>query len=147
MQRLAVLVSTLLLVTTAHAGFSPELVRALDEAKYVYVQSERKSGALGAPAEIWFFREGDAIYVGTRPTSWRVRRAKAGRARARVAVGRPDGPSFDAKAALVNDAKVAERLCSAYAHKYSDAWSKYEQQFRDGFKDGSRVLVRYTPAP
>mgnify|MGYP000187343021 CR=1 FL=1 len=32
------------------------------------------------------------------------------------------------------------------AKKYGDTgWKKWEASFRDGFKDGSRVLVRYTP--
>ena len=32
-----------------------------------------------------------------------------------------------------------------YAKKYPDGWAKYEQAFRDGFKSGERVVVRYTP--
>src|SRR5262249_26091519 len=73
----------------AWAGFTPEQQRALDEAKYVYIQSERKSGEWSKPAEIWFFVDGGKLYVGTRPSSWRVRRAKAGRTKARIAIGSP----------------------------------------------------------
>lgn len=141
----AFLTAALLAATTALAGFTPDVERALADATYVYVQSERKSGDLGTPAEIWFHVEDGAVYVGTRPSSWRVRRIKAGRTRARVAVGTVDGPAFDATAALVDDAKLADRLMAAFARKYPEGWKRYEQGFRDGFASGERVLVRYTP--
>lgn len=133
------------LASGALAAWSPEIEKALDAATYVYVQSERKDGAFGAPAEIWFYVEKGSLYVGTRPTSWRVRRIKAGRTKARIAIGKTDGPSFEATGALVNDAGVQERMMAAYAKKYPDGWKKHEQPFRDGFKSGERVLVRYTP--
>jgi hypothetical protein len=134
-------------VTPARAGLSPELVRALGESKYVYVQSERKSGELGRPAEIWFLYEGGAVYVGTRPTSWRVRRIKAGWTRARVAVGTVDGPAFTAKGEIVKDPAIETRMLAEYAKKYPDGWARYADSFREGFKSGERVVVRYTPAP
>ena len=77
----------LTVVTAAAAAVSPDVDRALRDAKYVYIQSERKSGQLGKPAEIWFHWDGKAVYVGTPPTSWRVRRLKAGRKKAHIAVG------------------------------------------------------------
>lgn len=132
-------------VVTAAAAEPPDLARALADAKYVYIQSQRKSGALGAPAEIWFFSEGDTVYVGTRPTSWRVRRIKAGRTRAHVAIGKADGPAFDATGEIVHDAAIERRLMDAYAKKYPDRWPSYADAFRDGFKSGDRVLVRYQP--
>jgi hypothetical protein len=134
-----------LLAAPALAGFDAATQKALDEATYVYVQSERKSGELGAPAEIWFHVEEGAVYVGTRPTSWRVRRIKAGRSRARVAIGKADGQAFDAIAALLDDAALAGRLMDAFATKYPDGWKRYEDGFRTGFANGDRVLVRYTP--
>jgi len=143
---LAAVVLPLVFASAVAAAFAPDVAQALKDGKYVYVQSERKSGQLGKPAEIWFFSEGDAVYVGTRPTSWRVKRIKAGRHRARVAVGKPDGPAFDAKGEIVHDAKVEADLLAAYAKKYPDGWGRFEKEFRDGFKSGDRVLVRYTPA-
>jgi hypothetical protein len=132
-------------VASAWAGLSPEVRKALDDSKYVYIQSERKSGELGRAAEIWFLSEGDAVYVGTRPDSWRVRRIKAGRKRARIAVGKADGPTFEAVGEVRKDPAVEERLMAAFAKKYAEAWPKYADGFRDGFKSGQRVLVRYTP--
>ena len=138
-------VSLFLAVATVAAALSSELDRALREATYVYVQSERKSGDLGKPAEIWFFVDGGKVYVGTRPSSWRVKRIKAGRTRARIAVGSPTGPAFDATGALVKDPTLEGKLMEAYAKKYSEGWPRHAESFREGFRSGERVLVSYTP--
>ena len=145
MRRIAALVLVLALVAGARAGLSPELDHALHEAKYVYVRSERKSGELGKAAEIWFYYDSKAVYVGTPPTSWRVRRIKHGRPKARIAVGKADGPAFDARGEVVHDAAAEQRLMDEYARKYPEGWSHFADKFRDGFKSGERVLVRYTP--
>ena len=140
---LTVLLATL--VTTAAAALSPDVDRALHDAKYVYVQSERKSGQLGKPAEIWFYYDGKAVYVGTPPTSWRVRRLKAGRKKAHIAVGKADGPAFDATGEVVKDAAAEQKMMDEYARKYPEGWARFADKFREGFKSGERVLVRYTP--
>ena len=145
MRRLAVLTAIVCLVSAAAAALSPELDRALKDGKYVYIQSERKSHELGKAAEIWFYYDGKAVYVGTPPTSWRVRRIKAGRKKARIAVGKSDGAAFDATGEVVHDAAVEKQLMEAYAKKYPEGWSRFADKFRDGFKSGERVLVRYTP--
>ena len=145
MRRIAALVLVLALVAGARAGLSPEIDHALRDAKYVYIRSERKSGELGKAAEIWFYYDGKAVYVGTPPTSWRVRRIKKGRPKARIAVGKADGPAFDARGEVVHDGAVEQRLMDEYARKYPEGWSRFADKFRDGFKSGERVLVRYTP--
>ena len=145
MRRIAALVLVLALVAGARAGLSPELDHALRQAKYIYIRSERKSGALGKAAEIWFYYDGKAAYVGTPPTTWRVRRIKQGRRKARIAVGKADGPAFDAQGEVVHDAAIEQRLMDEYARKYPEGWSHFADKFRDGFKSGERVLVRYTP--
>ena len=133
------------LVTAALGKLTPDLAKALSEARYVYIQSERKGGAFSKPAEIWFFVDGGVVYVGTRPTSWRVKRIKAGRPRARIAIGSPQGPSFEATGKLVKDAAVEAKLMAAFAKKYPDGWATHADNFRDGFRSGDRVLVAYTP--
>jgi len=130
---------------TVWAGLSPEIDKALHDATYIYLQSQRKSGDFGKPAEIWFFVENGAVYVGTRPTSWRVKRIKAGHTKARIAVGKPDGPTFEATGSLPKDPTIEQHLLEAYAKKYPEGWQKFEAAFRDGFKSGDRVLVKYTP--
>jgi hypothetical protein len=145
MRRVVAVLAVLLCVGAARAGLTPEIDKALREATYVYVQSQRKTGDWSKPAEIWFHYDGGQVYVGTRPTSWRVRRIGWKRTKARIAVGTPDGPAFDAKAELVKDPQLEQRLMADFAKKYPERWAKHEQSFRDGFKSGERVVVRYTP--
>jgi hypothetical protein len=141
-------------------AFSKDLNDRLANAKYVYVSSTRKDGTLGKPAEIWFLYVNETLYVGTKPSSWRVRRIKAGRPQAKIWVGEPDGPSrftatereiqhlpsFNARGELVKDAKLEEKMFEVFAKKYADRWGDHESDFRNGFKDGSRVMVKYTPS-
>jgi hypothetical protein len=147
MVRRAVAIGALLIaaIAVARSTLAPDVRRALSDAKYVYLQSERKTGELGTPAEIWFFVEGDTLYVGTRPQSWRVKRIKAGRTRARIAAGSPGGPAYEATGALVRDPAVEGRMMAAFATKDPDRWPRYADGFREGFRTGERVLVAYTP--
>jgi hypothetical protein len=142
---LAPWVLLLALAAAARGGLAPDVAKALTEARYVYVQSERKSGEFGKPAEIWFYVDGGTIYVGTRPESWRVRRIEAGRPRARIAVGSPAGPSFEATGKVVKDPAIEARMMESFAKKYPDGWARHADSFRDGFRTGQRVLVAYTP--
>jgi hypothetical protein len=139
--------AVLAIAAIAWAALPPDVDKTLRDAKYVYIQSERKSGEWSKPAEIWFYYDGSAVYVGTRPASWRVKRIKAGRKKARIAVGKPDGPRFDAVGEVKHDAAVEEKLMAEYARKYADGWKEHADGFRSGFKSGDRVLVKYTPAP
>ena len=143
--RALALATALLTATPALAGFTAEQEKQLTDATYVYVQSERKSGEWSKPAEIWFFVDGGKVYVGTRPGSWRVKRIQAGRTKARIAIGKVDGPAFEATGAVVKDPAIEEKLMAAFAKKYPEGWNRHEQSFRDGFKSGERVLVAYTP--
>jgi len=149
MPRIASLVIALIAVslsTLANAAeLSADLQKGLQESPYVYIQSTRKGGALGKAAEIWFLYANGAVYVGTKPDSWRAKRIKWGRPQARLAVGKQDGPSFKASGAIVKEPETEKLMLETYAKKYPGAWSKYETSFRDGFKDGSRVLIKYTP--
>jgi hypothetical protein len=139
------LLSVMLSRSSAHAELSAEIKSALTSSKYVYIASTRKNGSLSKPAEIWFLYRNGAVYVGTPPTSFRARRIKAGRTQAKIWVGKTDGPSFTATGAIVNDAAAQQAMLEAYAKKYPDGWSKFEEKFRSGFKDGTRVLIKYTP--
>jgi hypothetical protein len=147
MIRRAVAVGVLLVavVAAARPTLAPDVTRALSDARYVYIQSERKGGELGKPAEIWFFVDGDTLYVGTRPQSWRVKRIKAGRTRARIAVGSPSGPAYEATGRVVRDPAIEAKLMAAFAAKYPEGWPRHADGFREGFRTGERVLVAYTP--
>ncbi len=149
--RLAALCIVALVVGAAlagvvHAGELPADVKsALETSKYVYISSTRKDGSFGKPAEIWFLYHNGAVYVGTPPTSWRAKRIKKGRTTAKIAVGKVDGPSFTVTGAIVNEPDVLTAMYDTYAKKYADGWKQFESKFRTGFKDGSRVLIKYTP--
>ncbi len=128
------------------AGELPASVKdKLASSTYVYISSQRKSGQFGKPAEIWFMYHDGAVWVGTLPTSWRVKRIKAGRTLAKIAVGKVDGPSFEATGSLVTDPKMQAELMKTYAKKYPEGWATFAERFRKGFQDGSRVLVKYVP--
>ena len=141
----AMLLALLLAPALVGAELSTALDAQLGESKHVYISSTRKDGTLGKPAEIWFLYHKGAVYVGTPPTSWRVRRIKAGRAAAKIWVGKLDGPSFTATGRMVNDPELQEEMFRTYAKKYPDRWPQYEEKFRTGFNSGSRVMVKYTP--
>ncbi|HWP65356.1 MAG TPA: hypothetical protein VNO26_05530 [Candidatus Limnocylindria bacterium] len=143
--RALALATVLLTAVPALAGFTPEQEKQLAEATYVYIQSERKSGEWSTPAEIWFFVDGGKLYVGTRPQSWRVRRIRAGRTKARIAIGSRSGPTFEATGEVVRDPAIEAKLMKAFAAKYPEGWARHEASFREGFKTGERVLVAYTP--
>ncbi len=70
----------------AAADLSAEVKAELATTPFVYIQSERKTGDWSTPAEIWFFWDQGAVWVGTKPTSWRVKRIGWGRKKARIAV-------------------------------------------------------------
>ena len=128
------------------ADLTPALADALATSRYVYIATERKAGGYGTPAEIWFMWDAGAVWVASPPTTWRVKRIRAHRPHARIAVGTKDGPSFTATGSLVRDPAAYERLFATYAKKYPEGWPQYESRFREGLRDGSRVLIRYVPA-
>ncbi|MGE0682015.1 MAG: hypothetical protein AB7P69_14090 [Candidatus Binatia bacterium] len=130
----------------AHGGsLSAEQQKALDSSKYVYIQSTRADGSLGKPAEIWFMHHEGAVWVCSPTTTYRVKRIQAGKTEAKIAIGKPDGPSFKAKGSVVKDAEVNKALYESFAKKYADGWSSYEKQFKEGLANGSRTLVKYDP--
>ena len=125
------------------AAVDAKAASALATSKYVYLSSLRKDGVFGAPAEIWFMWKDGAVWVASPTTTWRVRRIRAGRARARIAIGSKDGPTIEALGAIVTDRTRYDELYRTFAAKYSDGWTRWEQSFRTGLEDGSRVLIRY----
>jgi hypothetical protein len=136
---------TVLAVAAGAVTLPPETVELLEKSPYVYVATERKDGTFGAAAEIWFMWHDGAVWVASPPTTWRAKRIAAGRTAARITVAGKEGPVFSAKGSFVRDPAIYDRLFTTYAKKYPDRWPGYEARFRDGLKDGSRVLIRYEP--
>jgi len=142
----AALAGAIVAPATVRATELPAAVRdQLASATYVYISTQRKDGSFGKAAEIWFMWHDGAVWVGTPPTTWRVKRIKHKRPNAKIAVGKPDGPSFEAVGSIVKDPKIADLLRETYAKKYPDRWPGFADRFKAGFADGSRVLVRYVP--
>jgi hypothetical protein len=136
----------LLLASPSYAADLPKDVQdSLASVTYVYISSTRKDGNLSRPAEIWFLWHKGSVYVASAPTSWRAKRIRWGRPDAKIWVGKPDGPSFMATGAIVNEPEVYPILFKTFAQKYAERWKSYEDNFRKGLADGSRVLIRYTP--
>ncbi len=127
------------------AALAPAMEQALAASPYVYVATERKGGGFGSPAEIWFMWDQGAVWVASPATTWRAKRIRAGRPKAQIAVGTRTGPTFTATGSFVRDPAAYQRLFASFAKKYPDGWPKYEARFREGLKDGSRVLMRYEP--
>lgn len=141
-----IVLSVGVLVKPAQSGsLSPELQKALESSKYIYLQSTREKGGLSKAAEIWFMYHKGAVWVCSPTTTYRVKRIQAGKTAAKIAVGKPDGPSFNAKGSLVKDPEVNKALFEAYAKKYASDWTSYEKKFHEGLADGSRTLVKYDP--
>jgi hypothetical protein len=86
-----------------------------------------------------------AVWVASPVTTHRVKRIQAGQTKAKIAIGKTDGPSFTAKGSIVKDPEVNKVLFETFAKKYSDRWSSLEEQFRDGLANGSRALIKYEP--
>jgi hypothetical protein len=134
---------------------------ALETSGFVYVSPLRSDGAESTcHGEVWFaFLDGAAV-LNTVATTWKARAVARGLDRARVWVGdhgrwktmlgRDEAfraaPSFDARAELVKDAAVLDRLLAVYEKKYPAEIASWRDEMRAGFHDGSRVLIRYTPA-
>jgi hypothetical protein len=72
-----------------------------------------------------------------------VKRIQAGQTKAKVWIGKTDGPAFNAKGAIVKDPEVNKVLFETFAKKYSDGWASHEKSFRDGLANGARVLIKY----
>jgi hypothetical protein len=140
---------------------SPALAAALEASPFVYVSPLRADGAESTcHGEVWFAALDGAAVIITAHDRWKARALARGLDRARVWVGDHgpwsrllgkneafrSAPSFDARASLANDPKLLDRLIAAYERKYPREIADWRDRFRKGFADGSRVLIRYTPA-
>lgn len=139
------LVAVVLAIASLALALDPEVERALQSSKYVYISSQRKDGSWSRPAEIWFLYYKGAVYVGTAPNSWRVRRIRWGRPKAKIAVGNVNGPVFFARGEIVHEPDTIQKMLEVFAKKYAERWAQHAESFEQGFRDGRRVLVRYTP--
>ncbi len=138
----------------------PALESALQKSGFVYVSPLRSDGRESAcHGEVWFGWLDGAVVLITARDRWKARAVARGLDRARIWVGDHgtwkklvgtseafrEAPSFEARGAFANDPALLERLIAAYERKYPEEIGRWRDRFREGFADGSRVLIRYTP--
>lgn len=135
-------------------------VALLGTSPYVYVSPLRKDGQESTcHGEVWFaWLDGQVVLITARDR-WKARSTVSGSGTARIWVGdhgRWKGvlgrnedfrkaPHFDARARIVKDDALLDRLIAAYEKKYPDEIAKWRDRFRSGYASGERVLVVYEP--
>lgn len=150
--------------TAPRAALAPETRALLGKSEFVYISpllaDARESTCHG---EVWFGWLDGGVVVNTRPGSWKATALRErGLDRARVWVGDHGrwktgltgrgrneafrtAPHFDARASLVTDAAVLDRLLALYETKYAGEFDRWRDEMRSGFHSGERVLIRYEP--
>ncbi len=142
-------------------GLEKALETALETSGFVYVSPLRSDGSESTcHGEVWFAWLDDGVVLITSRDSWKARSLAKGLDRARIWVGDHGrwkrwigrnedfrrAPSFTARARTVKDEAQLERLIAVYDEKYPDEIGTWRRRFREGYADGSRVLIRYEHA-
>jgi PPOX class probable F420-dependent enzyme len=124
---------------------NPELMRALQTAKYMYLTTYSRAGRRGT-VPVWLCYHDSAVYFTTQRASLKARRIE-NNGRVTVHVGKKDGPSFEARAEWVDDRPdLEEALLRAYRRKYwimVPLWMG--RRIRKGLVTKASVLIRITP--
>ena len=144
----------------AKAPVGPASEQSLAESPYVYVSPLRSNGEESrCHGEVWYGWIDGSVVVITAARTWKARSLARGLARARIWVGDygrvkkmigsnqafRNGPSFLARAELVRDGALLDRLLEVYEKKYPAEIKNWRGPMRAGYRDGSRVLIRYVP--
>ena len=133
---------------------------ALAQSKYVYVSPIKTDGEESrCHGEVWYGWFEGSVFMSCAPDSWKARAIAKGLGRARVWVGdygrwkkvlgeNPDflnGPRFEAAAGVSEDTDQVARLLAELARKYPKEFPGWKDRMETGHRDGSRLLLRYTP--
>jgi len=137
------------------------LAEALEKSPFVYVSPLRADGSESScHGEVWYAWLGGAVVLNTASDTWKSRALARGLDRARVWVGdhgtwkRPLGgrneafraaPHFEARAERSTDAALLDLLLARFGEKYPGEIASWRDDMRQGFHDGSRLLIRYQP--
>jgi len=141
------------------AALSDAARAALGTSPLIYVSALKRNGAESrCHAEIWFVKDGDSALIVTGADRWRAQAIGKGLTRARIWVGDHgpwasgkseafrSAPSFLADAKFESAAAQHDHALVLYGSKYTQEWGSWGPKFKAGLADGSRVLIRYTPA-
>ena len=146
--------------SAAGGALAADTVRALETSEFAYISPLRSDGRESTcHGEVWYAWLDGSVLVTTAANTWKARSLKRGLDRARIwvgdygrwkrALGRNEdfrkAPSFEAKAAFLKDDAMIDRVLSVFDKKYPDEIDEWRDRMRDGYFDGSRPLVRYTP--
>jgi hypothetical protein len=145
----------------ARAALSDAARRLLPASPFVYVSPLRADGSESScHGEVWYAWLDGRVVLITAHDRWKARALARGLDRARIWVGDhgrwkgPLGgtsddfrsaPSFDARAARVEDPALFERLLADYARKYPKEIGTWRERFRSGLASGERILIGYQP--
>lgn len=139
------------------SSFADDARQALKTSNLVYLTPIRSDGHPSrCRAEVWFVQDGGDIIVVSQRHSWRAEAILKGLVYTKMWVGdlgvwtRTKGrykelPVVEAEGRMEADASVQERVLQAYKEKYSTSWLFWGRRFRNGLKEGSRVMLRYRP--
>jgi general stress protein 26 len=127
------------------AGFAPDVVARLQDAKEIYVATERKNGTRSQVVPVWFGFMDDAIWFTTGPDSHKGKRVKQG-SPMYVSVQGKDGPFIKTKVEIIKDGAIADRLGELYSKKYWIAWLGFFRPSHARNESGKTILLRLTPA-
>lgn len=124
---------------------TPELIRALQTARYMYLTTYGRAGKSGT-VPVWLWYHDEAVYFTTRRDSLKARRIRS-TGRVTVHVGRKNGPSFEARAEWVDDRPDLEAaLLRAYRRKYWIMVPLWMGRYiRKALARKTSVLIRITP--
>ncbi len=150
--------------TAPRATLAPGTRALLDESEFVYISPLRADGSESTcHGEVWFGWLDGGVVINTRPSSWKATALRErGLDRARIWVGNHGrwktglsgrgrneafraAPHFEARAQLVTDPDVLDRLLARYETKYAGEFDRWRDEMRSGFHSGERVLIRYAP--
>jgi hypothetical protein len=152
--------SLALLVAPAAFARAAELEQALETSGLVYISPLRSDGSESTcHGEVWFGWIDGAVVINTSTKTWKARALERGLDRARIWVGDHGpwkrllgrneafrkAPSFEARAERLKDEATLDRLLATYDEKYPGEIARWRERMRNGYVDGSRILIRYTP--
>ena len=138
-----------------------ETLKLLESSPFVYVSPLRSDGTESrCHGEVWYGWIDGVVLLNAESGTWKARAVSTGLTGARVWVGdhgRWKGligpneafrkaPHFDAVVDRVTESALNEKLLAAYDTKYAESFDRWRDKMRQGFENGDRVVLRYTPA-
>jgi hypothetical protein len=133
----------------------------LEDSEFAYISPLRSDGQESrCHAELWYAWLDESVVVIVAKDGWKATAERRGLDRARVWIGNHgrwkgwfgsrnesfrNAPPLECRVERSRDASLLDRLLASYARKYPDEIADWRDRMRNGFEDGSRVLLRYQP--